>query len=931
MSEFPTGTVTFLFTDIEGSTRLLQTVGSRYAELLSQQREILREIFLRMQGVEVDTQGDAFFYAFPRATDAVLAAVEAQEAITEQEWPGGAEVRIRMGLHTGESLELGREGYVGIDVHRAARIAHAGHGGQILLSASTAAIIKHDLTDDFLLLDLGEHRLKDLRHPLHFFQIQSRGQPSKFPPLRSLDQPPSNLPHQLTKFIGRNSEIAEIEGLLTSNRLVTLTGAGGCGKTRLALMVAENLTGDFKDGVWLVKLDGLADASLVPQAVASVFGVRESPGWSLIDILSENIKPRNVLMVLDNCEQVVVACAQLTETLLQKCPRLKFLCTSREALGIAGEIVWAVPPLSLSEEGSDENLLPRYEDQGLSGQSEAVQLFVDRAASMMPGFILTNENAAPIAEICRRLDGIPLAIELAAARVRALSLRQIAQRLDDRFHLLVGGSRTAEPRQQTLAATLDWSYALLSEPERKVFQRLSSFSGGCTLEAAEAICAGGGVQPGEVLGLLSQLVEKSLVVVDRPTDEDTRYRLLETIRQYSGEKSAESGEADETRDRHLDYFVEWTEMAQPHLTGPDQFVWINRMEAEHDNIRAALEWSQAAAGGAEAGLRLASALGPFWKLRSYHTEGRRRLSAVLAREGAEQRTVLRARVLHHASSLAFFQSDYSTTRRLAEESLNIARENGDAGRLEAANALEILAEVATETGDYSTPTKLYEEALAIYREVGDLVGIGDTLKMLGWGAMRTGDYELAEGFLNEGLLFCRRSGDVRQISSALAGSGELALRRGQFQRAEEFLKESLALSRRSGEKWGIAIVLGSLGWIALRRDDYGKMRSLLGESLEIRTETGDRGGIAWCLEKLAEANYEQAHFQRSAMIYGAASALRASVGSAIDATDRPDYERTIAELQTAIGEQAFQAAWERGVAMTLKQAIDLALTEQELN
>jgi predicted ATPase/class 3 adenylate cyclase len=927
VSEFPTGTVTLIFTDIEGSTRLLQSVGEKYGELLSLQREILREVFLGRQGVGVDTQGDAFFYAFPRARDAVLAAVEAQDAIAGQEWPAGAEVRIRMGLHTGESLELGREGYVGMDVHRAARIAHAGHGGQILLSASTAAIIKPDLADDLLLLDLGEHRLKDLRHPLHLFQIQSKRQPSKFPPLRSLDQALNNLPHQLTTFIGRGREITEVEEMVISNRLVTLTGAGGCGKTRLALRVAENLTGEFEDGAWLVKLDALADASLVPQAVATIFGVQESPGWSLIDLLSENIKHRNVLMVLDNCEQVVAACAHLAETLLQKCPGLKILCTSREALGVAGEIVWTVPPLSLPEEGPDENPLPVYEGQGVSGQSEAVQLFVDRAASMLPEFTLTNENVASIADICRRLDGIALAIELAAARVRTLSAQQIAQRLDDRFHLLVGGSRTAEPRQQTLAATLDWSYALLSEPERKVFQRLSSFSGGCTLEAAEAICAGKGVHSAEVLDLLSQLVEKSLVVVDQPIEGDTRYRLIETIRRYAGEKSLESGEADDTRDRHLGYFIEWTEMALPHLTRPDQFVWINRMEAEHDNIRAALEWSQIVAGGAEAGLRLASALGPFWKLRSYYTEGRRRLSAVLAREGAEERTVLRARVLHHASSLAFFQSDYSATRTLAEEGLAIARENGDPGRLEAANALEILAEVALETGDYSTPTRLFEEALAIYREIGDLAGIGDTLKMLGWGAMRTGDYELAEGFLDEGLIFCRRSGDVRQITSALAGLGELALRRGKLQRADEFLRESLALSRRSGEKWSIAIVLGSLGWIALRGQDYGEMRSLLGESLEVRMETGDRGGIAWCLEKLGEANYEQSHFQQSAMIFGAASALRASVGSSIDATDRPDYERTIRGLQTAIGDQAFQVAWEAGVALTLEQAVDLALTE----
>ncbi len=752
-----------------------------------------------------------------------------------------------------------------------------------------------------------------------FMHFARGGEPAKS---ITTTAPPKNLPHPISSFIGREREIADVERLIGSSRLVTLTGPGGFGKTRLAIEATSQMLDLFPDGAWFVAFAPISDSTLVYQTIASALRVRESPGISLIETLRAYLVSKNLLLVFDNCEHLIKECAQVADTLLQACPQLHILATSREALGIGGEEQYHVPSLSLP-------LPAETTSPGQMGKSEAVRLFVNRVALVQPAFALTVENSNLVAQICQRLDGMPLAIELAAARVRTLSIPQIAERLDDRFHLLTGGSRTAEPRQQTLMAALDWSYALLSEPERRVLLRLSIFAGGTTLEAAEAVCADQGIKAGEVLELLSRLVDKSLVVVDNPEGGEMRYRLLETIRQYAREKLGESGEVDESRNRHLNYFVQWVEKAEPHLFHPEQFVWLNRLEADHDNIRAGLEWSQVTVERANAGLRLAAVMGTFWKLRAYHTEGRMRLSAALAQPGAQQRTLTRAHALDRASALAFFQSDYSVVRALAEQNLAISRELGAPGRLGVANALEILAEVATETGDYSAAPKLYEQALVIYREVGDLVGIADTLKMLGWGAMRIGDYEQAQSRLEEGLVACRQSGDLRQITSALAGLGELAVRRGQYERARDFLGESLDISRYSGEKWGIAIALGTLGWIALLRRDFREMKRLLSESLDVRMETGDRSGIAWCLQKLAESTSLQSRFRSAAVIFGAASALRAPVGSAMDAADRPDYDRLISRIRTELGEEIFAAAWAEGVSMPLDQVIAYALSEPE--
>ena len=508
-----------------------------------------------------------------------------------------------------------------------------------------------------------------------------------------------NLPIPLSTFIGREHEIREIQKLLLSNRLVTLTGPGGCGKTRLALKVAQELIEELENHIWYVELASVSDPVFVPQTIAATLNIREQLSRSLTDVLTDTLATSPTLLVLDNCEHLIFASAQIAEALLKKCPDLKILATSREMLGITGEIAWTVPPLSLPRQQPWTNPASAQYALNLYKESESVQLFINRAVAISPDFKLTAENGAWVADICRHLDGMPLAIELAAARVRSLSVQQIAQRLDDRFNLLIGGSRTAPLRQQTLASALDWSYALLSEAEQKVLQRLSVFAGGATLEAAESVCTEAGIESTDVLDALSHLVDKSLVTVDTLEHSDTRYYLLETIRQYAQEKLQESGRADESKNRHLNYFIRWAENAEPNLTGAEQLQWLELYEAEHDNLRAALDWCNANDHEAEAGLRLAAACGRFWRLHGYLSEGRMHLSAALSKAGARGRTLTRARALTLLANHLYLQSNYPAMHPLAEEALSIWRELGEEGKAGAAHTLDLLGELATEEGD----------------------------------------------------------------------------------------------------------------------------------------------------------------------------------------------------------------------------------------
>ncbi len=877
----PTGTVTFLFTDIEGSTRLLQQLEDRYGDVLAIYHRLLRTAIRDANGHVVDTQGDAVFAAFPRARDALLAAVAAQRAVQANSWPDGITPKVRVGLHTGEPVTA-ETGYVGMDVHRAARIAAAGHGGQTLVSDTTRALVAKDLPEGLSLRDLGEHRLKDLTHPHHLFQVVAADFPADFPRIRSLDVLPNNLPRQLTSFVGREREMAEVKRLLSTAYLVTLTGSGGAGKTRLALQVAADVTENFPDGVWFAEFAPIADPALVPKTVASAMNVSEQPGRDMIDTLVDVLRAKASLLVLDNCEHLLAACSDLAATLLRRCPQARILATSREGLGVPGELLWRVPSLSLPD---DIVHLPPPEELVLY---DAVRLFVDRAVAITPEFTLTGENAPVVAQVCQRLDGIPLAIELAAARVKVLAVEQIAVRLDDRFRLLTGGSRMALLRQQTLRGAIDWSYTLLSEPERALLRRLSVFAGGWSLGAAERVCAGGSVENARILDLLTSLVDKSLVLAETQHGE-ARYRLLETIRQYARDRLVEADEDADVRTRHGAWCVTLAEQTPTELRGPRQRLWLARLELEHDNLRAALAWSRDDPGGAEAALRLAGALTYFWWLRGNWREAREWFEAALNRGHGAPRTVL-PRAYWGATRFAYALGNSAQAKELGEEGLAIAREVGD---------------------------KRSATALLIH---------------LGIAALNESAYGEAAARLDDALHLARETGNRWEESACLTQQGMIwARHHGDLARATALQEEALALMREEGDTAYVSYTLRCLGAVTLQHRDYHRAASHFAESLGLSRETGFRWNIRDCLVGLAGVSNARRQYDRAARLLGAAEALRQAfetIGGGLSPELQADYDRRLASTRRSLGESAFAAAWAEGRAMTLDQAVEYALAAE---
>jgi predicted ATPase/DNA-binding NarL/FixJ family response regulator len=739
-------------------------------------------------------------------------------------------------------------------------------------------------------------------------------------------QHPNNLPVQLTSFIGREHDIAEVKNWLIDHRLVTLTGPGGCGKTRLALQVASDLLSTYEHGVWLVEFAPLSDPALITQVVAAVIGVREYPGVELAQTVLEYLSSRHILLVFDNCEHLITDIACFVDILSRKCPKLTVLTTSREGLGILGEAIWTIPPLSLPIQKPWTDPASTQETVSIYLKSESVQLFMARVSEISPEITLTVENGGWVAEICRRLDGMPLAIELAAARMRTLSVKQIAERLDDRFNLLTAGSRTAPHRQQTLAATLDWSYTLLAEPERRVLQRFSIFAGGATLEAAEAVCTCECVKSEEVLDVLSHLVEKSLVVADRSSDQ-TRFRLLETIRQYVQQKLAEQGDEVACKDHHLIYFVQLAETLSLTLEDKDQLVGLKRFEAEHDNLRTALEWSRVNEKKATLGLRLAAACGPFWLSHGYLSEGRRHLFAALNPKNVRDRSSGHARALMYSARLAYFQADYPAGQPLIEEALAIWRDLGQADQVVLAQILQLYGGFRMEVGDYKNAIRLFQESLEIYRQLNDRKRMGGIHRDLGWSAMRTGDYQLAQNHLEKNLTLAQETGDKTGLIYAYSGLGEVSMRRGEYTRASDLLEKGLSLSRELQDKWLEATILGSLGWVALRLWNFDAMQNFFGDSLFLRMNIGDQGGIAWCLEKLAEVAILERQYQKAVTIFASAASLRIPIHSVIDPVDQPEYEHFLSGLRSKLDQKTFTACWEEGKAMGLKDVVVYALSE----
>ncbi len=896
----PSGTVTFLFTDIEGSTALLQRLGDEYATVLTDHHRLLRHAFGERGGVEVDAAGDGLYFAFPSARSALLAGIAAQQAVRAHEWTAGAAVTVRMGLHTGEALS-GEGGYVGIDVHRAARICAAGHGGQLLISQTTHDLVADELPAGITLRDLGEHRLRDLAGRQRLYQAVVPDLPSAFPPLRTVDSRPNNLPRQLTTFVGRERQLSEAKRLLASSPLLTLTGPGGVGKTRIALQLADDLLGELNDGAWLVDLGVLTDPDFLAPAVAASLGLAEQPGRPLLATILDHLHGRELLLVLDNCEHVVAESAELADGLLRASPSLRIVATSREALGIAGEAVFPLPSLGLPDQ---DRSLPLDELSAF----EAIRLFADRAAAVLPTFELTASNAPAVAQICRRLDGIPLALELAAARVRTLSVEQIAARLDDRFRLLAGGSRAAVPRHQALRAAVDWSFDLLSEPERATWRRLSVFAGGFTLEAAEAICAGEGVDEADVLDLLSRLVEKSLVVSEAMVSE-ARFRLLETVRQYAREKLMGSGEAADALRRHRDWFLRVVSRIEPQFYGGSHAgSGIDELDREHDNLRAALEWSADEPGEAAAGLPLAAGLWRFWETRGHVVEGRSWLERLLT-ASSDAPLPVRSSALTGAGVLAYLQGDYDAAFAFHEESLILHRQVGNPQSI--AYAANNLANVAVQQGDYGRARSLYEESLALARGAGDTPGSAIALINLADVLARQGELEEARSLFEESIATFREQGNSWGMAFALDSFGVVARRHGDHASARTFHGQAKEISQGLGDERGLARALAHLAEVAGLEGDVAGAAKLHRESLAIRQGLGDLPGIATGLEKLAEVLSAEAP-DTAGQLLGRAEALRQSIRAPTPAEARAECERCLGQLAAVLGVERLEAMRSEG-------------------
>lgn len=844
-------TATFLFTDIEGSTRLEERVGTaRYGDLRERHRSLLRAAFDAHGGAEQGTEGDSFFVVFGSAREAVAAAVDAQRAIAAEPWPDDVAIRVRMGLHSGEASMAGGS-LVGLDINRAARISAVAHGGQILVSDATRALVTAALPSDVTLRDLGEYRLRDLLAPERLVQVTASGLASAFPPPRTLDAHPNNLPTQLTTFIGRQDELDEARRLLETTRLLTLTGPGGTGKTRLSLQLATTVAEGFPDGVFFVPLEPIRDPMLVAPRIASAVGVVEGGARPAAELIAEWLAPRRVLLVLDNVEQVIDA-APIVADLLRAAEGLTIIATSRAPLRVSGEQEYPVPGLPSPPDPSEMSGLERLNlsggarvlDAAAVGQYAAVRLFIERARAVKPGFAITNENAPAVAGICARLRGMPLAIELAAARIKLLSPEAILSRLEHQLDVLSAGARDLPARQQTLRGAIAWSYEILDEPGRRLLDRLSVFAGGPDLEAVEAICGPASEIGGDVIDGVMALADQSLVRVEETADGEPRVRLLDTIREYAAERLVERGEEEAIRARHRDWYMALAERAVPEMSGADQRGWLDRLELEHDDIRAVLDRAVAQPEPGVA-IRTAFAMWRFWQKHGHLGEARRRLDAMAAANWSRADPRLRARLVEALGGVCWWQGDLVAMRVHYEEALALWLEIGDEHEIANAyyNAAFIYAMDANAvTGAAADPGGLgltyIEEARERFHRVGDERGEANAL----WALGNRGYFHEDPGFgredFSEALEIFRRTGDrtmeawaLHMLSSALTKAGEIDEARGHAVHAMRHFRDA-------GDAAGVTMALDDLSALAAADNDWPRAARLRGAARNLSVETG---------------------------------------------------------------------------------------------
>ena len=882
-SGLPTGTVTFLFTDIEGSTRLLSALGDAYPPLLAAHADILRGAIGTHAGTEVNTEGDSFFAVFPSAPDAVAAAVEAQRGLADAAWPDGATVRVRMGLHSGEG-RLGGDDYVGLDVHRAARIAGVGHGGQVILSDATRALVAQGLPDGVGLRDLGEHRLKDLAQSIRIFQLDIDGLAAEFPALRSLDARPTNLPNELTRFIGRERELVRLRELIGGHRLVTLTGPGGTGKTRLALEVAGELLAEFSDGAFFVDLAPIADPGLVALTVAQALGLRVDPGGDARNAAQAHLRDRELLLIVDNFEQVLEGAGTIEE-LLSAAPRLRVLVTSRMALHIYGEQEHEILPFELP----DPNWAPEE-----FYRNAAASLFIDRARSAKPEFVLTGADVQAVAGITARLDGLPLAIELAASQVRILSPQAILKRLEQHLPLLVGSARGRPERQQTMRGAVAWSYDLLEASERRLFARLSVFPGGCSLEAAEAVC-----EPGDlglpILDGLAALVEKSLIRPIETADAQPRFGMLETILEYADGRLREEFDSEATYRRLAEFLLAFAEEAEPHLTLQDQTKWLDLCEREGPNLRRALRWA-VEAGEGDTGLRTAAAMWRFWQQRGPIWEGRRALDQLLALGGSSPE--VRAKALSAAGGLAWWGGDYQATRLHFEEALALVQRSGDPhGEVDALYNLGFVT---------------------VWSGAGDAV---DRARAEG----RFAHADAAESLFRQSLAIAQELGDQKGIAKAHRGLGfVVGVARGDPAATVAMFENAAAMFEELGDRWELTETLVGLGNATRFSGDKERARAFYLRGLDMMMDAGNRPMSTGILFLVAALESEMGRHERATRLYGAGASAREVTG----AVTTPVGDRLLGDpvgmARQAIGDEAVDRALAEGRAMDREAAIAYA-------
>jgi predicted ATPase/class 3 adenylate cyclase len=859
---------TFLFTDVEGSTRLWEQRPERMRQAIARHDAITRAAVEGNRGVVVKTSGDGAHAAFEDPVDALSATLELQRMLVNPDATSGVPLRLRCGLHVGVSERRDND-FFGPAVNRAARIMSIAHGGQVLLSEAVAALVRERLPASVSLRDLGAVRLRDLSNVERVYQVVHPDLRENFPALRSLEATPNNLPQQATTFIGREREIADARKALGTARLLTLLGAGGIGKTRLSLQIAADVLEDYPDGVWFVELAPLTDEGLVPQAVASVLGVKEEAGHHVTEALVKHVADRCLLLVLDNCEHLVLACATLAEQLLRSGPLSRILASSRELLRVSGEVSFPVPALAVPalRDPVAVEALPQY---------AAVRLFVDRAAAARPEFRLTEDNALAVAEICQRLDGIPLAIELAAARVRALSVETIAVRLNDHFQILTGGSRTALERQQTLRGSFDWSYDLLSDKERILFRRLAVFAGGWTLEAAETVCSGGDVDESEVLGLLADLVDKSLVMV---VAEGGRYRLLETVRQYADERLTQSGESDATRSQHLAFFLAFAEKMAPELLGPEQAAGLQRLDFERENILSAHGWSLHMEGGAEQDYRLVHAIKQYWFIRGLLNLGHRVTVEAVGNSGGQTTSLARCKVLWVAGQISCWMGRYDEAPRYLQESLQTARALGDTRMV--VSVLNMLTLAALGQGDRATARVHGQEAFDLASRLDNKRGLA-------------------------------------VASNALAQMHRLE---GELDAAEPLYERTVVLGRELGDRDVAAVGFLNLAMVAIERGAAERARALLGEVLTIAEQTGSKPAGQSALEVSAGLAALAEDWEHAARFYGVAESQTGYTGIQRDPADDAFLRPLISKSQEALGDLRFAAAYASGRALNFEEAI----------